>query len=233
MAVGNFPGINPLARRRTIRAPVNPLDKSTVVSIFPKEIHEIKPTIQPGRFFIKPGTPKSPSFLIVGPSSWWKEVDEEQPLLEIPNSSIQIADAIVKDYCNGMLACDMVGRMPGLFFVPGEFDLKLLMERFPKLLTQAITKQEAWFLALIKLADGLWAKTGGNPIVITDDMRLAAKMMNVSGKDWMKDFAMMETVKCVACGMPRNPDFPVCPNCHAITDPVKAKALGIVFSQSA
>ena len=107
--------------RRTIRAPVNPMDKSTVVSILPKQIYERKITIQPGVFEIKPGTFENPAILVVGPSSWWREVDIEQPLLEIPVSSIQVADSIVTDYCNGLLACNMDTLMPGLFYLPGEF----------------------------------------------------------------------------------------------------------------
>src|SRR6187200_2386767 len=102
MQVGEFPGINQV-NRRTIRAPVNSLDKSTVVSILPKRIYETKITIQPGVFEIAPGSMEHPSVLVVGASSWWREVDVDQPLLEIPVSSIQVADSIVKDYCNGLL----------------------------------------------------------------------------------------------------------------------------------
>ena len=34
-------------RRRAVRQEINPLDKSTVISIFPKDINETKPTVQP------------------------------------------------------------------------------------------------------------------------------------------------------------------------------------------
>src|SRR5258708_2992817 len=127
--VGGFPGIV-ASRRRTIAAPVNPLDKCTIVSIYPREIRETKPTIQPGKFHILAGSIKKPSILIVGPSSWWKEIDEEQPLLEIPNSSIQVADSIVKDYCNGLLGCNMGESMPGIFWVPGAWNLTQVKEKF-------------------------------------------------------------------------------------------------------
>ena len=71
LQVGEFPGLgNP--NRRTIRAPINPLDKSTVVSILPKQISERKITIQPGIFEISPGSFDNPAILVVGPSSWWR-----------------------------------------------------------------------------------------------------------------------------------------------------------------
>lgn len=218
------------SRRRTIRGPVNPLDKSTIVSIYPREIDEVKHTIQPGRFVIKPGTFEIPSILVVGPSSWWREIDEFQPLLEIPNSSIQVADSVVKDYCNGLLGCDMGNSMPGIFYVPGEFTLKEIKEKYSVELSNAKTRQNSYYAVLTKMADALWARTNGNPLTISDDMRLAARELNLKNKDWMKDFSMMEMVKCFSCGSMCNPEFPVCPTCKAIRDTDKAAKLGIKFA---
>lgn len=226
--VGTFPGIIDI-NRMTIRAPVNPLDKSTVVSIYPKEIDEVKHTIQPGRFIVPPGSYDKPSTLVVGPSSWWKEVDEHQPLLEIPVSSIQIADSIIKDYCNGLLACDMANSMPGIFYIPGDLKVIDLVKSYKHELDKALIRQRNWYSQLIKFADALWARSNGNPLTISDDMRLAAKELNLQTKDWMKDFQMVDMVRCIACGSLRNPMFPVCPTCKAISDPIKAKELGLEF----
>lgn len=228
--VGQFPGFREL-NRRTVRAPVNPLDKSTVVSIFPKEIDERKWTIQPGRFQIQPGSFEHPSVLVVGPSSWWKELDEEQPLLEIPCSSIQVADSIVRDYCNGILASNMGDTMPGLFFVPGEFNADGIKRERRGQLNKALECQTNWYKVLIKIADAFWARTNGNPLSISDDMRLAAKELNLdSGKEWTKDTQTLELVRCVACGTLGNPLFPVCAVCKAVKDVAKAKELGITFA---
>jgi len=162
MQVGEFPGLDQ-SNRRTIRAQVNPLDKSTIVSILPKYISERKATIQPGIFELKPGTYENPSVLVVGPSSWWREVDEHQPLLEIPVSSIQIADSVVRDYTVGLLGCNMSDMMPGLFYVPGEFDVTRLKKEHAALLIKAQMNQKKWFLELVKLADILWSRSNGNP----------------------------------------------------------------------
>lgn len=223
--VGAFPGINDW-KRRTIRGPINPMDKSTVVSILPKEIDETKYTIQPGRFIIAPGTVENPAVLVVGPSSWWREIDEDQPLLEIPVSSIQVADSIVKDYCNGIFACDMDSKMPGLFYVPGEYDVEGIRKNFAKPLANAIAKQKNWYTLLVKLADSLWARSNGNPLAISDDMRLAAKELNIQTKDWMKDFQMVDMVRCFACGALKNPLYPICAACRVLdTSHPKAKEI--------
>lgn len=218
-------------KRRTIRAPVNPLDKSTVVSIFPKHIIERKCTIQPGVFELQPGTFEVPSFLVVGPSSWWKEIDDNQPILEIPQSSIQIADSIVRDYCNGILGCDMGENMPGLFYVTGPCDLARLRKEHQGELNEANRKQRNWYTALVRMADALWSRSNGNPLAISDDMKLAARSLNLVNKEWLKDSQSMELERCKACGSLKNPLYPICSNCKAISNKELANELGLVFAR--
>jgi len=217
MAIDTIPGGIPtsalgFSKRRTIRAEVNPLDKSTVVSIFPKELHEYKPTIMPGDFHIPAGRFENPSVLVVGPSSWWRDIDPDQPLLEITNSSIQVADSIVRDYCNGYIGCDMAESMPGLFYLPGDHSVKKVVTEFKAHLDRAKKRQDNWFRSLVKIADILWARSNGNPITIMDDMRLAARELGLD-KEWIKDFHAAELIRCQACGNMRNPAYPVCAVC--------------------
>jgi len=230
MQVGEFPGIQQ-ANRRTIRAPVNPMDRSTVISLLPKPISERKATIQPGLFELGPGSYEKPAILIVGPSSWWREVDEGQPLLEIPVSSIQIADSIVKDYCNGLLACNMSDMMPALLYIPGEWTVPKLRNDHPLMLQKALEKQKRWFLELVRIADILWSRSNGNPLSISDDARLACRELNITNKPWLGDTQTAELVRCVACGALRNAQFPICQTCKAIADPDLAKKLNLTFAQ--
>lgn len=215
MPVGTFPGLKDL-NRRTIRGPVNPLDKSTIVSIFPKKIRVIKVTLLPGQWTIEPGSIENPALLVVGPSSWFKELELNEPLLEIPQSSIQIADSIIKDYCNGIPGCDMGNSMPGIFFVPGEHNITAIRSNYKPLLEKAVNSQTNYYRTMIKFADHLWAVSSGNPMVINDEMRMAAKVLGLQDKDWMKDHQMVGMVRCHACGSLKNPGYPVCATCSAI-----------------
>lgn len=226
MSQVGFPGLQNV-HKRTVRAPTNPLDRATVVSIIPKLIDEIKHTIQPGRFTILPGTYEKPSLLVVGPSSWWKNLEEEQPLLEIPVSSIQIADSIVRDYTIGLLAATIGEAGPGLFFVQGSVSVEQLKVQHKDKLDEAKRKQNNWFTLLVNLADSLWARTNGNPLAIGDDMRMAARELGLNSKEWLQDFKTQETIKCVGCGNMRNPLYPICPSCHNIIDTELYKKLGI------
>lgn len=211
--VGEF---SQLAKRPLVRSIKNPMDKCTVVSIYPKDISETKCTIEPGIFQLKAGTYENPSLLVVGASSWWKDIDAEQPMVEIPNGSIQIAESIIKDYSNGLLGCNMSDAMPGLFFVLGSVSVVEIKSKYKIKLDEVKIKQDNWYKILVKLADSLWARAGGNPLAISDDMRLAARSLNLNDKPWLKDYNIMEMIKCKACGSLKNPMFPVCPTCRAI-----------------
>lgn len=236
--VGQFPLASDL-RRRTIRAATNPMDKSTIVSIYPKRIEERKYTIDPGLFVIQPGTYDAPALLVVEPSSWWKEIDEHQPLLEIGHSSVVVAESVIRDYCNGIVGCDMGDNMPGLFFIPGAFTEKTIKNyknedetvTFQMLLDETNRKQRIWFHTLVRMADSLWARSGGNPNSVSDDMKLAARELSLISREWYKDNIAMELVRCKACGHLRNPQFPICPNCRVVDNPERAKELGLTFAQ--
>lgn len=202
--------------RRLIRSVKNPMDKCTIVSIFPKDIDETKHTIEPGKFHIPAGTLQDPAILVVGSSSWWKDIDVDQPMLEIPISSIQIADSVIKDYANGMLGCNMGDAMPGLFFVLGENTAMEIKMKYKKKLNESNDKQNNWYKILVRLADSLWSRTAGNPLAIWDEMRLAARSLNFNDKPWLKDFQVAELVRCKACGGMKNPEYPICPSCKSV-----------------
>lgn len=225
--VGEFIDLN---QRQMVRAPKNPIDKSTIVSIFPKEINEVKHTIEPGRFHINSGRFESPAILVVGSSSWWRDIDAEQPMLEIPVSSIQIANSIIMDYCNGLLGCDMSNAMPGMFFVPGELTLFEVQQKYKVRLGEAKERQDNWFRILVRLADSLWARANGNPLVISNEMRMASIELGLNDKPWIRDIQQIQMTSCPACGSLRNPQFPVCPSCKAV-DMTHPLAKDLKFAQ--
>lgn len=219
------------SNRKTVRAPVNPLDKSTVFSIFPREIDEVKHTIQPGRFILPPGTYDRPSYLIVGPSSWWREVDINQPLLEVPTSSIQIADSIVRDYAIGIIGVDMSIAMPGIFYVPGSVTPDVAKIQYKEKFEEAQDKQQKWYEILVRMADALWSRSNGNPMSISEDMKLAARETGLTNKDWLKDHYTLQMVKCKACQTLVNDTVIVCPNCKVILNHEAFSRLELKFAQ--
>lgn len=222
---------NPFARQ-PVRASTNPFDKSTIFSIWPKPVYERKITLSPGEFVIPAGSVDNPATLVIGPSSWWREVGEHEPLLEISQPSAVIADSLCKDYMNGMLGCDMIDSMPGLFWLPGDVSVEALRKEHKKHLLEAERKQKNYFQALVKLADAMWARSNGNPLAIYGDSILAAKHLGLE-KEWSSGFAehAPTIVRCVACGSMRNPLFPICPTCKTVVDHELAKKMNIKFAE--
>lgn len=214
-------------KKRVIRSEPNEYDKATVVSIYPKDVSDVKHTIFPGTFEIKAGSVDKPTILILGPSSWFRDMGDDQPSVEIPNNAVQVAASFVTDYCNGLLMYDKAAG-PGLFFIPGLWTLKDIQEKFKKEFMNAVTRQNAWYKRLLDLADHGWAVTNGSPKAISDLMRLAATELGQTNRDWMKSTILENLIKCVACGSLRNPDFPICGTCNRIVDSKLAKERGIL-----
>jgi hypothetical protein len=219
-----------LYSRRAIRSEPNPLDKCTVISIYPRAFTETKHTIQPSVYQMNAGSYEKPAFLTVGQASWWRDVDPEQPLLEIPVSSINVADSIVKDFCNGMIACNMGDKMPGLFYLVGEIGFADLMNKHKPELEYSNAKQNNWYRALVEEGDKLWARSNGNPLAIAADMKLAANALGIT-REWTKVYEEVRLVRCSACGSLRNSNYPVCPTCKAVVDAALAEKLNIKFAQ--
>lgn len=226
--VGELP--QPGSYRRMQRAPLNPLDKCTIVSIFPKRISEDKVTLQPSQYVIEPGRPNKPSILVVTSACWWRELDEKQPLLEIPVYSTQVAESIVRDYCIGLYGVIWPEVKPGLFYVPGEFTVEQLLEekRYKGLFLKAEQQQKNWYLNLVRITDALWSRSNGNPLSVSDDARLAARELDLKNKDWMQDVHAADLIRCVNCGSPRNPEYPTCPTCHVMVDKALGAKLGLL-----
>lgn len=220
-------------KSRLHRIPKNPMDRCTIISIAPFEIKEFKHTLFPGTFVIPKASPDQFSMLVIEPSSWFKE-QIDGPMLEIMCSSMQVAESIIKDYCNGLVKYTNGVSSPGLFYLLGEFNevTAALHPEFKSKMATAREQQTNWFKELVKMADVDWSRTDGNPLSIANDSRIAAQLLGVDkNKSWMQDHVTYEKINCPACGHLVNPIFPVCPNCRNVINMAKAKELNLVFAK--
>lgn len=215
--------------RQLIRVPVSPLDKSTIVSIYPKPIHETHHTISPGVFDIPAGTHDNPATLIIGASSWFRDFDPEQSPIEIPDSSVTVAKAVVQGYASGLIGCDMGSKMIGLFYVLGSKSVKEIKTEHKVALDEAHEKQNNWFKELIAMTDSLWARSDQNPRVVSNDAILACNELQ-EHRNWLNAFATTKKNNCPACRTLIAQDVIVCPNCKIIIDPKKFAELKLTFA---
>jgi hypothetical protein len=221
----------PTRNRSVSRVPKNPLDEATIISAYPKALDELKPTLQPGRFQI-PAAPENDIVAVTfGPSSWFKELGPDEPLLEIVEPSTSVARSIIDDYCLGLLACDMSNCKPALFWVAGRVSKEEAKKKLATEIASAVEKQKNWFRKLSELADAFWIRTNGNPMSISDDMRLAARKLNLLDKPWLSDTHKSELIRCVACSSLISSNVIVCPNCKVILDEKRAAELNLKFAK--
>lgn len=211
--------------RRMTRAPINPVDRSTIVSIYPREIFVKKITINPSEYVIPAGSYSSPGVLEVEPASWWRDFDPDQPLIEIPENSMIIANSIVNDYVNGIFQVGGESRL-GIFVLPGKVSAVEVKAKHKAALDKADLQQKNWYRRLVEVADIGWARTNGNPLSISEDMRLAAEELGQQPA-WMHNAAMASMIRCIACGSLRNPEFPICGSCKTVVDKALATKLGL------
>lgn len=232
--------IGSLGRRVVTLLPKNPMDKTTIVSVYPREVVDVKPTLFPGRFVIPASTTDSFSLLVIeGASYFIPSPIEKQPPTEVQVNSMMLAESILHDSIPTMNLVTQ-GARPGIFCIPGEHN-KLSIHKykhadgreFKELLETAKGWQANYWTAVIDEADYFWSKSNGNPKVIPEDAKLAVKILGLEKvKPWMNNVVASELINCKACGEMINPNFPVCKHCHAIIDAKKAKDLDIHFAES-
>lgn len=222
------------------RLPKNPMDKCTIVSIYPRAIEENKPTIFPQNYRIEAAPRGGFSLLVVDGASYFTQpMMEGQPPNEIQINAAQLADSIVKDFLNSIWLSNSGGRGPGLFFIPGEYTEKTILtakdyngKTFNELMEVAKARQKAWFTELMNAADELWARTNGNPRAVPDDARLAAIELGVEkSKPWMENTVAAQLDRCPACGEMVDLNYPVCKGCKAVINKKKAEELGLIFAK--
>lgn len=213
-----------------IRAQISDLDKSTVVSIFPKQMKTTKVTVNPRRFIVPAGTFEKPGVLTVGTAIWIKHIYETEPeqQVEMPILSSQLADSIVNDFCTNVLASGH-DRRPGLFWVIGTKTTEQIVKEHKKEMLVAEELQKNWYLELIKQADIDWIKYDGSPLAVSDTARMAAMELHLD-KPWMQDIKRLAMGICPACGSQRATQFPVCKECKTIIDKDAYAKLGLAMA---
>lgn len=228
-----------VGKRVLYQLPKNPADKATIVSIFPKLIVEIKPTIFPSRYDIPAADKDDFSLLVIESASYYiPSTVEKMPPTEIQINSAALAQSIIDDYLSAIWLSSRGLRSPGVFWIPGAWSKKNILGyvdengvSFQQMLDKAKEAQKLWFLEIMNAADELWARSNGNPRAIPEDARLAADILQVSSqKAWMSNQIASNLNNCPSCGEMINLNYPVCKFCHAVIDAAKAKELDLVFA---
>jgi hypothetical protein len=199
-------------------------DVSTIVSIVPFEIEEYKPGLIPSTYKMPPARPGEFTLCYVGYNEAKKEyhqvvhywyIDYERGTVVVPNKTIEVALAIVNDYCRAQLAQEIDAR-PGMFAVQGLLKKEDVDKYCQQELIAASERQKAWFIRLVTLADDDWSKFHQHKL-ISDLQRYAAKALNLD-RDWLVE---TEQQRCPACRATVDGEAIICGKCQYILKPEK------------
>lgn len=195
----------------------------TVVSLVPFKIKEFKPGLIPGYFELKESDGKVPSVLVVGDAKHNVYIDDTRGSLGIRDASDEVARSIVEDFKDSQLGISD-GISPAIFWVPGSYTAKEIMEKFPSELAAANLSQKRWFIEVCKIADNDWNQTHKHTS-ISDFQRKAAELLGYTKEshEWMAPSLVMSSQRCPACNSSVSAGIIVCPNCRCILDTEKYK----------
>lgn len=196
--------------------------KCTIVSFVPFELLEIKPGLIPPAFLIEKSDGINPTILHVGHSLHYVYLDDTRGSLPVRGPSDLVAESIVRDYVDSQLGIDE-GSAPGIFWVPGEWNVTEIKIKFPELWKNALAKQENWFRNCCRIADDDWNKYHQHN-VISSSQRLMAEMLGLDPKEhiWMSPVVVNKSdiPKCFACfSVLNDPNQSVCHICKAVLRP--------------
>ena len=196
-------------------------DITTVVSILPIEVKEVKPALYPGIFIIPPGSFKKPSILHVGTAKFFVPLLADHTLA-IDNTSVQNARALITDFIDSQLNIDTDQR-PGLGMLQGKVSVAEVMTKHTDLLLELRRVQDNWYKALVQLARADWDKYQ-RPQFISNIQRIAAAELGLQDEPWLAN-AIQRQEQCPVCRTVVIPDAIVCSTCRAVLNPEKYKDL--------
>lgn len=173
--------------------PIDPTSaKCTVVSLFPLEIQERKPGLNPELYVIPAAPEKDISILHVGNGQMTIYLGENaaRPQQVLPEFAGTIANSIVWDFCRAQLEYKLDTAEPGLFVVDGHMNKEEIKKVYGDTIKKAERLQNKWFEMLVRLADTSWGKRK-NHSDISELQRLAAKRFNLK-REWLIEYVMFE-----------------------------------------
>lgn len=199
-------------------------DFATIVSLFPLEINEQKPGLNPGRYTIPAAKKGDFEILVIGSAKFPVYMDEHRGSLKVPLTADEVAKSIVDDFVPTHLGYG-AGAGAGLFWVPGKFTKEQIKGQFKDKLAEAEIIQNKWFGELVKIADDSWGSLHRHQ-AISDLQRIAAERLGME-REWMIKLDAGNTMFCPACGKEVLRIAAIC-SCGCILDEAKAKNLKFV-----
>lgn len=196
---------------------------ATIVSLLPYDLIESKPGLNPNEFTVHKAEPGKFSLTVIPDNVYY--LINPDPLsdakdvrhIKVPVPAMELAQSIINDYVNALLAVSQPDAVPGIFVVSGSYsDKKEVGIKFMKEIMVYRQAQNSWFTNLVNIAEDTWSKTH-SPVGISDLQRSACRMLELK-RDWLNPLPSEQIEKCPICISPINPGALKCLACGHILD---------------
>lgn len=190
--------------------------KSTVFSIVPFPITEVKPGLFPNTFSLPASKNNKPVALTIGTCIHYVYIDGDRGSLQVRDSSAEVAKSICEDYINSQLGINE-GAYPGLAWLPGEITAEQFADQWPQTLAELKVAQRNWFGILCRIADTDWKRYQQHN-VISEFQRIAARDIGLKPEAhlWMDQAVPEAELTCPMCGSAHKPAQVICLGCKFI-----------------
>lgn len=199
---------------------------ATICSLLPYDLIESKPGLNPNEFTLAKAEGSVPGLTIISNQIFY--LVNPDPLadakdtrfIRVPVPAMEIAQAIITDYTNALLAVEPPTAVPGLFAVAGNYsDKKEFSLKFMKEIMVCRNGQNAWFKNLVAIGDDSWSKTR-SPMGIGDLQRSACRILGLQ-RDWLDPLPAELIDKCPVCKSQINAGALKCMNCQFVLNKVE------------
>ena len=190
---------------------------STLVSIVPFGIEEVKPGLTPSRFIIPASEDGEPKTLKINGCLHFVYIDEDRGSMPVRTPSNELASSIVRDYLGSQLEARLEAECyPGLAWIPGDVSVVEVKLKHKDVLDLLRRCQGNWFEALVRLADDDWEKNRQH-MTISDTQRFAARALGQE-RPWIINIPVSEgdIPRCPACMSQVNTKAIICAVCKMV-----------------
>src|SRR5258708_3644037 len=155
--------------------------KVTLVSLCKYPIRETRPSVVPFEYILEESKSGTPTVLVIGHGRSALYLVERPDTFPVPVPVEELATDLVNGHLTSQIEYSEDAH-PAFFWLDGVYTPKEVMEKQRDTVAYYLSKQNRWYMKLIKAADDNWNKNKQRRM-ISDKYIIAANALNIK-KEW-------------------------------------------------
>jgi hypothetical protein len=191
---------------------------ATIISIYPKEIRELKAGLIPNEYVVPEGSMDKPAVIHISDAKHLIPQAFGAPAIQSYESAEKVAKSVVFDWIKAQMRYSEDAH-PGIMALSYEIPADQVKFKLLDELKKLESKQIRWAQALLKDGDDMWERYGENR-AITDTQRWAANYLK-QPREWTNIEAGGNLMDCPSCDARISKNVATCRTCGCIINKEK------------